>query len=158
MKAVRACGSAQALLDLGDVDGACNRAYYAMFDAARAGLLVSGAPVPPEIGKTHRGLIGVFSLHLVKHGPISRELGRMLKRAEEIRIVADYKASSVELADARNMVEQVHRFVAAICAQFLPAQRRSAPSGIRAASVRLSEKSYRERSLHGGRSSGALRP
>jgi uncharacterized protein (UPF0332 family) len=36
MKAVRACGSAQALLDLGDVDGACNRAYYAMFDAARA--------------------------------------------------------------------------------------------------------------------------
>ena len=124
MKAVRACGSAQALLDLGDVDGACNRAYYAMFDAARAGLLVSGAPVPPEIGKTHRGLIGVFSLHLVKHGPISRELGRMLKRAEEIRIVADYKASAVELADARNMVAEAHRFVAAISAQFLPEQHR----------------------------------
>lgn len=30
-KADRACSSARALLDLGDVDGACNRAYYAMF-------------------------------------------------------------------------------------------------------------------------------
>lgn len=30
-KADRACSSAQALLDLGDVDGACNPAYYAMF-------------------------------------------------------------------------------------------------------------------------------
>lgn len=46
-KAVRACASARALLDLDDVDGACNRAYYAMFDAARAALLASGAPVPP---------------------------------------------------------------------------------------------------------------
>lgn len=42
-KAEPACASACALLDLGDVDGACNRAYYAMFDAARAALLVSGA-------------------------------------------------------------------------------------------------------------------
>ena len=40
-KAVRACASARVLLDLGDVDGACNRAYYAMFDAARAALLRS---------------------------------------------------------------------------------------------------------------------
>jgi uncharacterized protein (UPF0332 family) len=44
-KAVRACISARVLLDLGDVDGACNRAYYAMFDAARAALLASGALV-----------------------------------------------------------------------------------------------------------------
>ena len=40
-KADRACTSARALLDLGDVDGACNRAYYAMFDAARAACLPS---------------------------------------------------------------------------------------------------------------------
>ena len=33
-KAGRACASARALLGLDDVDGACNRAYYAMFDAA----------------------------------------------------------------------------------------------------------------------------
>ncbi|MFZ4625083.1 MAG: hypothetical protein ACOYNF_12705 [Rhodoferax sp.] len=39
------------------MDGACNRAYYAMFDAARAALLASHAPVGPELGKTHSGLI-----------------------------------------------------------------------------------------------------
>lgn len=50
-KADRACASARALLVLGDVDGACNRAYYAMFDAARAALLASDAPVRSDIGK-----------------------------------------------------------------------------------------------------------
>ncbi|MBL8510379.1 MAG: HEPN domain-containing protein, partial [Betaproteobacteria bacterium] len=40
-KADRACQSAHMLLASGDVEGACNRAYYAMFDAARAALLAS---------------------------------------------------------------------------------------------------------------------
>jgi len=113
-KAARACESAHALLDLGDVDGACNRAYYAMFDAARAALLASGAPVQPDIGKTHSGLISAFSLHLVKNGPVAKEMGRLLKRAEEIRIVADYKGDSVELDDASEMVAQAKIFVAAM--------------------------------------------
>ena len=38
-KARTACASARTLLDRQDTDGACNRAYYAMFDAARAALL-----------------------------------------------------------------------------------------------------------------------
>lgn len=50
-KADIACSSARALLDIGDVDCAANRAYYAMFDAARAALLASGAPVGPDIGR-----------------------------------------------------------------------------------------------------------
>ena len=36
VKAKRAISSAKMLLDDGDIDGACNRAYYAMFDAAHA--------------------------------------------------------------------------------------------------------------------------
>jgi uncharacterized protein (UPF0332 family) len=63
-KARQAAVSARVLLDTGDADGACNRAYYAMFDAARAALLASGAPVEPEIARTHSGLISAFSLHL----------------------------------------------------------------------------------------------
>lgn len=59
-KAERACRSAQVLLDLGDVDGAANRAYYAIFDAAWAALLAANAPVKPDIAKTHRGLINAF--------------------------------------------------------------------------------------------------
>lgn len=39
-KAERAEASARLLLDSGDTDGASNRAYYAMFDAARAVLFV----------------------------------------------------------------------------------------------------------------------
>ncbi|MHB8951277.1 MAG: HEPN domain-containing protein [Rhodoferax sp.] len=117
-KAERACSSARALLDLGDVDGACNRAYYAMFDAARAALLASGAPVRPDIGKTHSGLITAFSEHLIKNGPVSKEMGRLLKRAEEIRLVADYKDDSVELTDAQEMVEQAEVFVSALRAEF----------------------------------------
>lgn len=89
-KALRAGASARVLLDVGDVDGACNRAYYAIFAAARAALLATRAPVAPDIGKPHGGLIAAFGLHLVKHGPVPREIGRLLKRAEEIRLVADY--------------------------------------------------------------------
>lgn len=122
-KADRACRSARVLLDLGDVDGACNRAYYAMFDAARAALQASAARVTPDIGKTHRGLINAFSEHLIKHGPVSKAMGRLLKRAEEIRLIADYRADSVEPSDAREIVEQAETFVAAMRATFLPANR-----------------------------------
>ena len=121
-KAETACSSARALLDLGDVDGAANRAYYAMFDAARSALLASDAPVAPDIGRTHSGLIGAFGNFLVKNGPLSKEMGHLLNRAHEIRLVADYKGDSVEPADVQKIVEQAETFVAAIRAEFLPGQ------------------------------------
>lgn len=119
-KADTACSSAQALLKLGDLDGACNRAYYAMFDAARAALLASGAPVEADIGRTHSGLIAAFSNYLVKNGPVSKDVGRLLNRAHEIRLIADYTGDSVESNDAREMVEQAASFVAAMRAEFMP--------------------------------------
>lgn len=119
-KADMACSSARALFDLGDMDGAANRAYYAMFDAARAALLASGAPVEPNIGRTHSGLIGAFGAFLVKNGPVSKEVGRLLNRAHEIRLTADYYNDSVEPSDAREMVEQAESFVAAMRAEFMP--------------------------------------
>ncbi len=63
IKADRALASARLLLESGDVEGACNRAYYAMFDAARAALIASSAPVEPEIARTHSGLITAFRWH-----------------------------------------------------------------------------------------------
>ena len=50
-----------------------------MFNAARAALIASKAPVPPEVAKTHSGLISAFSLHLV----------------------ADYKGDPIEVAEAQ---------------------------------------------------------
>lgn len=127
-KAKRACASARLLLNAGDVDGASNRAYYAMFDAARAALLAANAPVPADIGRTHGGLISAFALHLVKNGPVSNELGKALNRAEEIRLVADYKGDMVEFEDAREIVDQAEVFVEAIRGEFIPDPRDDHPS------------------------------
>lgn len=121
-KADTACSSARALLALGDVDGAANRAYYAMFDAARAALLASNAAVPPEIARTHSGLIGAFGLHLIKPGLISRDLGRLLNQAYEIRQAADYSGETVELADAEAIVGKAATFLAAIRSAFMHPQ------------------------------------
>lgn len=110
-KARIACESARALLDRDDTDGACNRAYYAMFDAARAALLATRAEVAVNVGKTHSGVLTAFSLHLVKNGPVPREIGRLLKQAEEIRIVADYSGDSIGPDDARRLVEAAKTFV-----------------------------------------------
>jgi uncharacterized protein (UPF0332 family) len=74
-KAPQAVASARLLLSAGDTAGACNRAYYAIFDAARAALLVSGVR-GAETPKTHSGLIHAFSLHLVKPDLVPKELGR----------------------------------------------------------------------------------
>ena len=97
-KASKASASAKLLLDSGDVDGACNRAYYAMFDAARAALIRSAAPVEPTMVKTHSSLISAFSLHRVKTGRLPVELGKTLNRAAEIRLVADYSDDEVTAA------------------------------------------------------------
>ena len=113
-KASRASVSARLLLDAGDVNGACNRAYYAMFDAARAALIASGAPVQPEVGRTHGGLISAFSLHLVKAGRIPIEYGKVLNKAAEIRLIADYTEGEVTADTARWLVDQAVEFIDAM--------------------------------------------
>lgn len=45
-------------------------------------------------------------------------MGRLLKRAEEIRLMADYKGDSVELSDTQEMVAQAETFVSALRAEF----------------------------------------
>lgn len=110
-KADQALASACLLLDAGDTDGACNRAYYAMFDAARAALFNHAVPETP---KTHNGLIAAFGLTLIKPGRLPKELGRMLNRAEDVRLLADYTGGSVETADARELLSQAETFVNAV--------------------------------------------
>lgn len=116
-KADRALASARILLESGDVNGACNRAYYAMFDAARAALLSSQA-AEGRPARTHSGLIGAFSLHLVKSGRMPLEFGKALNRVAEIRIVADYTDDQVEAATAGWAIDQAALFVAEIRRRF----------------------------------------
>ncbi len=109
-KAAQAATSARVLLQTGDADGACNRAYYAMFDAARAALLAIGM----EVGKMHRGVLNAFSACFIKDGPLPKDIGRFLKHAETFRYVADYEGSPIGLNDARELVEQAEHIVATV--------------------------------------------
>lgn len=112
--------AADLLLEAGDLDGACNRAYYSMFDAARAALLASGAPVEPEIARTHGGLIAAFSLHLVKTGRVAVEFGRSLNKVAELRLIGDYTGDPLAKDDAAWAVSQARLFVQAMQDLFLP--------------------------------------
>lgn len=98
----------------GDLEGACDRAYYAMFNAARAALLATRSPVPPEIARTHGGLISAFSQHLVKTQLVSIELGKSLNKVEDLRLIADYKGDGIDGAVAAWAVDQASAFVEAM--------------------------------------------
>lgn len=113
-KARRAVASAKLLLADGDREGACNRAYYAMFDAAHAALLDADASLNPATTKTHRGLIAAFGEQLVKTGRVTTELGRSLNQVERVRLLADYTGEAVDAEKAQWAIDQAERFIAAI--------------------------------------------
>lgn len=117
-KARRAIVSAKLLLDNKDVDGACNRAYYAMFDAARAALIWCGALVEPSAIRTHSGLISNFSLHLVKTGRLPIESGKAFNRAAEIRLIADYNGEKLSVREAGQLIKQAESFVETVEREF----------------------------------------
>jgi len=88
-KSHSALSAARLLIDNGFADDACNRAYYAMFDAARAALLACRAPIEAEQARTHSGLISAFGQYVVKAGRLPAEFGKSLNRAHEVRLLAD---------------------------------------------------------------------
>ncbi len=108
-KATQAVASARVLYDLGDADGACSRAYYAMFDAVRAVLATTEADSPGI--KTHKGIHVLFHDRLVRSGLVPETIGRFLKRAETVRYAADFAGESVELEIAHEMIDQAEVFV-----------------------------------------------
>ena len=57
-KSERALDDAKELFANHRTESACSRTYYAMFNAARAALLVLG--LPGTVSKNHDGLIRVF--------------------------------------------------------------------------------------------------
>ncbi len=109
VKARRALASARLLLESGDADGACNRAYYAMFDAARAVLIALKEPLP----RTHSGLIASFGLAVVAKDHLPKSLGMALNRVQRIREIADYTGDGVAPNDARAAVAAAEAFVSA---------------------------------------------
>ncbi len=113
-KASRALASGRLLLEAGDTDGACNRAYYAMFDAARAALAAAGTDDEGMNAKTHSGLISAFSLRFVKTGEIPVELGKALNAASELRQAGDYTGVRMPEDKADWAVSRAEAFIDAI--------------------------------------------
>lgn len=72
-KAARAVDAARQLVEDGAYDDAASRAYYGMYNAARAALELVNAPLNLESVRTHGSILGAFSRHLVKVGIVDRE-------------------------------------------------------------------------------------
>lgn len=120
-KAERTLTAARLLLDGGNAEGACNRAYYAMYYAAQAALLTAGIAEPENGYKSHHGLISAFGKHLVLSGQVDQALGRSINKVQHFRQLADYTGESFPLEDATWAVEQADAFVAAMRARVMTA-------------------------------------
>jgi len=116
-KAERTLAAAHTLLRDDDAEGACNRAYYAMYYAAQAALLAAGIPEPDNGYKTHHGLIAAFGKHLVLAGQVDQALGRAINKVQHFRQLADYTGDTFPLEDTAWAVEQAEVFVAAMRAR-----------------------------------------
>jgi uncharacterized protein (UPF0332 family) len=117
-KAQRALAGARLLLQAGDAEGACNRAYYAMFDAAHAALIAVGAELPDSLIKTHSGVIAAFGQHLVRSHELSSEYGATFNKVQRLRQLADYTGEPISIADAAWALQQAEAFVQIITQKF----------------------------------------
>ncbi len=117
-KADRALASADILLRKGDAEGACNRSYYAMFNAARAALILVAAPPEVTEGKSHSGPHSAFNRYLVKPGHIPQALGADIRRAERLRPISDYLGDPIESEKAGITLSHAREFVGKIKSDF----------------------------------------
>ena len=113
-KAEQALAAARLLLEAQDADGACNRAYYAMFDAAHAALFALGIEGLTSPIKTHNGLTAKFGQHVITTGQLAPQHGSDLNKVQTLRQLADYNRDSVAHEDAAWAVERAEAFLAAI--------------------------------------------
>jgi uncharacterized protein (UPF0332 family) len=100
---------AQKILDLVHPAVVVTTAYYAMLNAARAGLSERG-----EYAKTHSGTWTLFSAAFVASGEFDQGLSALARRAQEARQRGDYEAAPPSPAEAAEFVEGAARFVAAV--------------------------------------------
>src|SRR5438046_1680173 len=101
---IRAC---ETLLSLGVPRDAMSRAYYAVFHAARALLLLEGLEA-----KTHGGVLRLVAEHLVRGGKLDAKVNVLLAKLQGIRHESDYGyAFDIDPHDARQAFEEAQAFV-----------------------------------------------
>jgi uncharacterized protein (UPF0332 family) len=88
-------------------EDAVSRAYYAMFHAAKAVLLLKG--IKP---KTHKGLITKFGLEFVNKGYVDKMLGQAFSTAREDREYADYDVHvKISAEEAEITIDDAEKFI-----------------------------------------------
>lgn len=117
-KAEAALAAARLLHGVHDDDGACNRAYYAMFDAAHAALLALGVEGVTAPIKTHNGLIAKFGQNVVLAQHLPAVHGEDLNKVQRLRQIADYSGDPVSADDAAWAIGRAAAFVAAVQERF----------------------------------------
>jgi uncharacterized protein (UPF0332 family) len=94
----------------GEWDDAISRAYYAAYHAAQAALLTEG-----QRADTHKGVVTLFGLLLVKTGKLDKRWGKLLSNLKDDRETGDYDALSyLDEETARRAVREADEFVAAV--------------------------------------------
>ncbi len=106
-KADEKLASAASLLKQRYYADAVSRAYYAVFHAAQAALLTLG-----EQADTHRGLVTLFGLLLVKTGKVEKRYGRFLANLKDDREQSDYEVfAQIDRAMAQRAIREARSFV-----------------------------------------------
>lgn len=102
--------AANLLFDKGFYREAISRAYYSMFHAAQALLLIK--KIYP---KSHKGVIQKFGEEFVKPGLLERKMGHILSQAESMRLKADYDVG-VKIAkdECEEILENCEFFISQI--------------------------------------------
>ena len=109
-KANRFFKEAEQMLSMELWDLAANRFYYSCFHATQALLVHYGLSA-----HTHSGTLGVFGMHFVQTGKISKELGAFFSRMEQLRMKADYNCEyDVSKEDVESMQQPAHDFLTEI--------------------------------------------
>jgi len=99
--------AANLLREKGFLRESISRAYYAMFHAAQALLMLKKI-----FPKSHKGVIQKFGEEFIKAGLLEKEMGYMLSQAETMRLKADYDVGvqiSEEECDA--VLEHSEQFI-----------------------------------------------
>ena len=101
---------AHELLEHQHYDDAVSRAYYAAFHATQAVLISEG-----QEADTHKGVVTLFGLFLIKPGKIDKRYGKVLANLKDDRESGDYEALSfIDEDTAKRAVAEAEMFYKAI--------------------------------------------
>lgn len=114
-RATEADRTARRNFDEGDFNGACNRAYYAVFYAVQALFVASGESLNV---RTHASVLRLFHERFIASGRLPRESARALTGLQNIRSKADYTQPGISRGEAAesisamgDILEQVGRLL-----------------------------------------------